>query len=283
MRSKEEWGWDEPRSCPLWCTVTDHLETRLERKIDDYRHEGQGALFVGENIRGETFDAEVRHHVGSLLWWRLVLQRSQARREAKAARSGELTSACKEIISASQKLMFKSSALHVNMQIRSGIWENIDVLLHTRKPADILEINDYLMVEQGKILDARATIWLIGDETLIKGADEIISAVQSLITASTALPTECNDLESDGIAKVINAATRNLKPLKHDLKVELEISQSAHKLWRACVAFGLLMREKLKIDDVDALIRAFPNYSLLEPPDDADDDEPDTKVADWQL
>jgi hypothetical protein len=59
MRTREEWGWDKPRPCPPWCVVTDHLGTRLEEKIDDYRHEGEGALFLHENIYGERSDVEI--------------------------------------------------------------------------------------------------------------------------------------------------------------------------------------------------------------------------------
>jgi hypothetical protein len=215
----------------------------------------------------------------------LVVESLRAKHQQKTARLVELTNNCKEVISAAHKLMIKSQALHVSIRIRSGARENLEVFLHQRKSIDILELNDYLMVEQGKILDSRAALWILGDEMLVKGADEVLSAVQELITASTELPPEYNDLTTNDITKVFKRAARNMKPVREDLGIELKIRRAGYKLWRATVAFALLIREKLKVDDVDALIRAFPTFS--NPPaeykDDEPDEEPGTRVADWQL
>ena len=85
-----------------------------------------------------------------------LLDAYRARRRRKDATADELRAACIQIISGAQRLLLKAAAAHVSMEVRSGLRESLDVLLHIRKPLDLFEFNDYLMVEQGKILDAQA-------------------------------------------------------------------------------------------------------------------------------
>jgi hypothetical protein len=193
-----------------------------------------------------------------------LLEMYRTYRRAKIARSDELKMACIQIISGAQRLLFKAAALHVSMEVRSGLRESLDLAMHHRKPIDILELNDYMMVEQGKILDAQAAIWLTGDELLITSAGEILDAVGKLIVASTALPPGREvDPSADALTKLW-VAINNLKPLKHSPESEAKIRDCARTLGRSCVAFGRAMRTRLKTADVDAILRAFPGFS--EPP-----------------
>ena len=190
-----------------------------------------------------------------------LLEAYRARRREKYAKATELKAACLQIISGSQRLIFKAAAMHVSMEVRSGLRESLDVLLHLRKPIDLFELNDYLMVEQGRILDAQAMIWLTGDEALMTSAGDVVAAVSKLIVASTALPPDrVVDPSADPMAKLLTAI-QNLKPLKHAPESEAKIRECARTLGRACVAFGQVMRMRLKIDDVDAILRAFPGFS----------------------
>lgn len=60
MRTREEWGWDEPRPCPPWCVVTDHLATRLSRKSDDYWHAGFKVHLDHKEFQGSTSRVTLR-------------------------------------------------------------------------------------------------------------------------------------------------------------------------------------------------------------------------------
>jgi hypothetical protein len=189
-----------------------------------------------------------------------ILDARRASRLADQANTRELKEACAQIISGAQRLLFKAAALHISMEVRSGLRERLDLLLHHRKPIDILELNDYLMIEQGKILDAQATLWLIGNEVLIQGAGDIVNAVGKMITAATALPAGYNES---------GALLRNLKPLKFDTEIEAKVNESARSMGLACVTFGHAMRSALKTEDVDAILRAMPGFSIQAVRDDA--------------
>lgn len=183
--------------------------------------------------------------------WRL-------RRRVSDVRDDKLIEACAKMISSAQKIIFKAAALHMTMQIRSGLRESLDVLLHQRKPIDVLELNDYLLVEQGVILDAQAVMWLLGDEALHKSGGDIVAAVQELIVASTALPPSRQMNPSDDVIGKVTTALRGLTPLEHGPELEAKIDESARKLGRSCAALVPVMRKSLKVKDVDALFRAHP-------------------------
>ena len=196
---------------------------------------------------------------GGAFW----LDAYRARRRAIEARTLELKTACAQIVSGAQRLLFKAAALHINMEVRSGLRESLDLVLHHRKPVDILELNDYLMIEQGMILDAQATIWRTGDEVLITSVGDVVAAVGKLIVAATALPPDFKvDASADLNAKV-RAAIQHLKPLKHDPESETKINECARQLGRTCVAFGHAVRASLKVDDVDAILRAKPGFFIV--------------------
>jgi hypothetical protein len=197
---------------------------------------------------------------GGAFW----LDAHRARRRANEAKALELKTACTLIISGAQRLLFKAAALHINMEVRSGLRESLDLVLHHRKPIDILELNDYLMIEQGRILDAQATIWLTGDEALITSAGDVVAAVGKLIVAAAALPPDFKLDESADLTSKVQAAIQHLRPLKHDPESEAKINERARNLGRTCVAFGHAMRTSLKVDDVDAILRAMPGFSLSE-------------------
>lgn len=193
-----------------------------------------------------------------------LLEAHRAHLRDQKAEANELKAACLQVISGAQRLLFKAAAAHVSMEIRSGLREGLDVLLHLRKPLDLFEFNDYLMVEQGKILDAQATIWLTGDEALMTSAAVVVDAVGNLIVASTALPPDRVVDPSAGLMEKMYFAIQNLKPLKHGPESEAKIRECARILGRACVAFGHVMRMRLQIADVDAILRAFPDFSKSE-------------------
>ena len=95
-------------------------------------------------------------------------------------------------------------------------------------------------------------------------AGVVVDSVGKLIVASTALPPDREvDPSADPMTKLI-AAIRSLKPLKHGPASEAKIRECARALGRACIAFGRVMRTTLKVDDVDAILRAFPGFSMPE-------------------
>jgi hypothetical protein len=49
MAPIEEYGWHDERSCPPWCTVTDHVDFRINHGMDDFWHGGPTTRLKSED------------------------------------------------------------------------------------------------------------------------------------------------------------------------------------------------------------------------------------------
>jgi len=192
------------------------------------------------------------------------LDARRAKRQAKIAKEEELKNACAQIISGALRVSQKSGALGVAMVIRSGLGEGLSVVLRLRKPADPLEINDYLFSELAPILDAQSVVWLSGgsDATLVRSAGDVVVAVGDVIEKSTALPKYRQPDPTASQLDQLLFALHDLIPLKLTSEKEAARRESVKRIGLACAKFGELMREKLRMDDIGAILKAFP--SLLD-------------------
>jgi hypothetical protein len=143
------------------------------------------------------------------------------------------------------------------MFTRSGIVEGIDIALHHRKPIDAMELNDWLIIDLGPMLDAQSAIWLHGNEVLIKGASDVVMAAGEVISKSTSIAALKDIAEMQASGDRIGAALKRLKTLPRDDQSEEERIEAVAELGRACRTFGRLMRAELKTTDPEALTRAF--------------------------
>jgi hypothetical protein len=163
------------------------------------------------------------------------------------------------------------------MVVRSGVIEGLNVALRLRKPSDPLEINDYLFSELAPILDAQSVVWLSGDTALIRSAGDVVLAVADVIDKSTSLPKE---RRPDSLASPYNQlklALRGLIPLKFGSEEETLRQASVKRLGLTCAQFGEVVREKLGMDDIGAILNAFPGLLELDFADSASLDDGDEK------
>jgi hypothetical protein len=187
-----------------------------------------------------------------------VLDWRRSFRSRQTAEHNELKHACVLILAGANKITIKSSAIRANMIARSGLIESMDIVLHHRKPPDILEISDYMFAELGPVLDAQATIWLTGDEILIRAAGDVVLAISDVVEKSTAIPKDRQGNSRSSVPERAKVAFRNLKSLTLDEGAEKERLDSVKTLGRQCAIFGQLLRERIGTKDVEAILRSFP-------------------------
>jgi hypothetical protein len=183
-------------------------------------------------------------------------------RARKFAKHKELRDACVVILAGANKIVLKSATMRVNMFARSGFIESLDIVLHHRKPPDVLEISDYMFSDLGPVFDAQATIWLIGDEELIRGAGDVVRAISDVADKSSAIPqSRQRDPDSSSAEKAM-VAIRNLKPLTPDQDAENARLNSVRTMSHQCALFGQLLRKRIGTNDVDAILRSFPGLKV---------------------
>jgi hypothetical protein len=187
------------------------------------------------------------------------LEQVRARRVEERQRLSDVRRVCGELISSAHRLAHRSGFLHLTMYSRSGFNESIDIVMHHRKPIDLMELGDYLDQDFGPMLQAQASIWMIGDEELILAASQVILAAGDVIAKSTALPQSATSANLDAANTVVQKI-KSFKSLKQDPALEAARVQSIRELGRACWSFGQVTRKHLNVD-VDDLMRAFPTFS----------------------
>lgn len=195
----------------------------------------------------------------------------RSRRARKLAKRKELKDACVLILAGANKVTLKSAAMRANMFARSGLVESLDILLHHRRPPDVLEINDYVFSDLGPVLDAQATIWLMGDEALIKSAGDVVLAISEVVEKSCSIPKDRNFDPNSSVAEKVISRLKSLIPLTPDEESENARLHSVKILGRQCAIFGQLLRERIGTPDVEAILSSFPGLSGLDQVEHADD------------
>ena len=201
-------------------------------------------------------------------------------RARKSAEHKELRDACIVILAGANKIALKSAMMRANMFARSGITESLDILTHQRKPPDLLEISDYMFSDLGLVFDAQATIWLIGDEELIRGGGDVVLAISDVAEKSTAIPKDRKVDPNSTTAERTIVALRNLKSLAPDQDAERARQISVKRMSHRCALFGQMLRKRIGTNDVDAILRSFPGLAELEESEGSEDEEPSSVVTD---
>ena len=103
--------------------------------------------------------------------------------------------------------------------------------------------------------------WMIGDEELISGANQVILAAGDVIAKSTgALPPDAIPSEDPGPTSLIAQRLKSFRTLKKDPAIQAARVQSIRELGRTCWSFGQITRKHLNIE-VEDLLRAFPTFA----------------------
>lgn len=92
----------------------------------------------------------------------------------RAARDVLLT-AVTAMLSRSMAVMTRAQAMGLQMRLRSGLGESIDVATRLRKPADALELHDWMATDMAPLNEAWSVIWARGDQETVRLANALLA------------------------------------------------------------------------------------------------------------
>jgi hypothetical protein len=104
-------------------------------------------------------------------------------RERTAART-TLGALITELLSRSMRVAGRARAVGDTAKFRSGLGEGLDVALRLRKPADLLDLHDWLAQDMAPLDKALSETWVLGDQELIRLANDLVSKCRILLGVS---------------------------------------------------------------------------------------------------
>lgn len=114
-----------------------------------------------------------------VVWFREWLSGRSAGRDA-------LLAAVTAMLSRSMAVMSRAQAMGLQMRLRSGLIEGIDVTTRLRKPADALELHDWMAADMAPLNEAWSVVWARGDQETVRLANALLASCGELIAAATA-------------------------------------------------------------------------------------------------
>jgi hypothetical protein len=106
-------------------------------------------------------------------------------RRSKARDRAALHTAVTIMLSRSLAFSLRARFLGLQMQLRSGLSEGVDVTLRLRKPADVLDLHDWLAADLAPLDEAWSAIWARGDQEMIWRANDLLSKCRAILDVST--------------------------------------------------------------------------------------------------
>jgi hypothetical protein len=106
-------------------------------------------------------------------------------RRRKEADRDALLAAVTEMLSRSLAVSLRAQTMGLTMKVRSGLGEGVDVALRQRKPADPLELHDWIAQDLAPLNAAWSEIWARGDQEMVRLANGLLSACMGLMGVST--------------------------------------------------------------------------------------------------
>jgi len=106
-------------------------------------------------------------------------QRRTDRREAAAAQSR----ASVDLLTQSLLFAQRARALLLTVQVRTGLSESRDVLLHLRRPVDPMELHDWLQQGTRPLYDAWSSTWVSSSPALVTRGNAVIDACTGVLDA----------------------------------------------------------------------------------------------------
>jgi hypothetical protein len=113
-----------------------------------------------------------------VVWFRERLNERSSGRDA-------LLAAVTAMLSRSMSVMSRAQAMGLQMRLRSGLAEGIDVATRLRKPADALELHDWMATDMAPLNEAWSVVWARGDEEAVRLANALLASCGELIAAAT--------------------------------------------------------------------------------------------------
>lgn len=184
------------------------------------------------------------------------------RRARKKADADRLRNSCVQLASHAISFALRAQALYATGISRSGIKEGLDVALYYRKPLDPRDPIEWLLIDMGPMLEAQSLIEVSADEELIRTAGDLIQAANVVLEKTTdGLKKSLSEVRQPHDAtpsRQVASYFRALIPLKRDPEVEDAINSAVKGVVLRLRQFGRVTRERLGVNDPDAVIRAFP-------------------------
>lgn len=109
----------------------------------------------------------------------------RARRDRREGLRARRVQAYSRMISHAASFALAAGAMHLAAQIRSGLTEALDIVLHHRKPVEPLDLHDWLMKELGPLLDAMAEIWVVGTPEAVAAANDLMKKCNDVLDLTT--------------------------------------------------------------------------------------------------
>ena len=97
----------------------------------------------------------------------------------------ERAAAYHELTSRSLSFIARANAMRNAMQTRSGLKEGVDVTFRLRRPADALELHDWLAKDFEPINNAWSRIQLLGKGAAIDAATQLLNACAEVLGVAT--------------------------------------------------------------------------------------------------
>ncbi len=111
-------------------------------------------------------------------------QRRTDRREATAAQSR----ASVDLLTQSLLFAQRAHALLLTAQVRTGLSESLDILLHLRRPVDPMELHDWLQQGTGPLYDAWSSTWVSSSPAMVTRGNAVIDACTGVLDAVSERP-----------------------------------------------------------------------------------------------
>jgi len=106
-------------------------------------------------------------------------QRRTDRREAAAAQSR----ASVDLLTQSLLFAQRARALLLTVQVRTGLSESLDALLHLRRPVDPMELHDWLQQETRPLYDAWSSTWVSSSPAMVTRGNAVVDACTGVLDA----------------------------------------------------------------------------------------------------
>ncbi|MHB8289438.1 MAG: hypothetical protein ACYDEY_09415 [Acidimicrobiales bacterium] len=178
-------------------------------------------------------------------------------RAGKAAHNDRLREACVQMGAHALSLVLRAQALYLTAIFRSGIGEGLDIVLHHRKPIDPMELADWLAVDLKPMLEAQSLIELTAGEELVRAAAGLVLAAMAVLERAGRATSSPAGPDASVWHRFVSRF-KALVPLHRDPEVEKAIQETVRELGRQLRKFTRVTRERLGVNDPDAVIRAFP-------------------------
>ena len=120
----------------------------------------------------------------------------QAKWRTDEDRRQHLAAACSDVLSNSLLVTNRIRVLNATIQVRSGITEGLDVVLHHRKPVDPMELHDWLAQDLAALHKAVSEVWLRGGPGVSNLASEIELQCVNLLELGTSVPGQRTFLQN---------------------------------------------------------------------------------------